>query len=155
MTNQEISQDDILKALLEGLQSCPFHKLLGIQILSLTIGDVCVRIDMRDELIGNTIKGILHGGVISSVLDIAGGIIATASVMEKMSDRPVEEAIQRYLKMGTIDLRVDYLKPGKGKYFLAKGTILRTGESIAVTRMELHNDQNQLVAVGTGCYKAG
>ncbi len=155
MTQQEISHENIMEALLEGLQGCPFHKLLGIQILSLNADDVCVRIDMKDELIGNQIKGILHGGVISSLLDIAGGIIATVGVIEKMSNRPIEEGIQRYLKMGTIDLRVDYLKPGYGKYFLAKGTILRTGESIAVTRMELHNDENQLIAVGTGCYKAG
>ena len=54
--------------------------------------------------------------------------------------------------MGTIDLRVDYLRPGLGQSFSAKGFVLRTGRKVAVTRMELHNDKDLLIAVGTGAY---
>jgi len=52
-------------------------------------------------------------------------------------------------------LRVDYLRPGTGKNFTAKGWILRTGNKVSVTRMELHNDQQELIAVGTGTYTVG
>jgi uncharacterized protein (TIGR00369 family) len=54
--------------------------------------------------------------------------------------------------MGTIDLRVDYLRPGLGRHFLATGYILRMGNRVAVTRMELANDEKRLIAVGTGAY---
>ena len=49
-------------------------------------------------------------------------------------------------------MRVDYLRPGHGEWFEAKGTILRTGNKVAVTRMELHNDSGELIAIGTGAY---
>jgi transcription-repair coupling factor (superfamily II helicase) len=54
-----------------------------------------------------------------------------------------------------IDLRVDYLIPGKGNYFIAKGKILRLGNKVAVSRMELVNDKNDLIALGTGTYNVG
>jgi len=49
-------------------------------------------------------------------------------------------------------MRVDYLRPGLGQWFEAKGYILRTGNKVAVTRMELHNDTGELIAIGTGAY---
>ena len=57
--------------------------------------------------------------------------------------------------MGTIDLRVDYLRPGRGTHFLAEARLLRAGNKVAVTRMELHNDKEELLAVGTGTYLCG
>jgi acyl-coenzyme A thioesterase PaaI-like protein len=32
---------------------------------------------------------------------------------------------------------------------------MRTGKKVAVTRMELHNDEDLLIAVGTGTYIVG
>ena len=55
-------------------------------------------------------------------------------------------------KMSTIDLSIDYLRPGRGKSIIADGKILRIGNKVAVTRMELHNDEGKLIAVGTGTY---
>ena len=55
-------------------------------------------------------------------------------------------------KLNTIDLRIDYLRPGKGKIFTASGSILRTGKKVGVSRMELHNEKQDLIAVGTGTY---
>ncbi len=59
---------------------------------------------------------------------------------------------ERFAKIGTIDMRIDYLRPGIGDHFIATGYVLRTGNKVAVTRMELHNDAGQLIAVGTGAY---
>ena len=57
--------------------------------------------------------------------------------------------------MGTIDLRVDYLRPGRGKYFIATARIVRKGSRIAVTHMELHNDAGELIATGGAAYVVG
>ena len=100
-------------------------------------------------------RGNLHGGVISTVLDVTGGMVAWTGIMKKMEGRSFEEIAEKFAKIGTIDLRVDYLRPGLGKYFIATGNTLRTGNKLSVTRMELHNDEGILIAVGTGSYVVG
>lgn len=134
------------------LEQIPFNKLLGMHIESLSFEGAQIRIDMRDELVGNFIQGTLHGGVISSVMDVTGGLTAFVSLLKKMEQVSDQAKLERLSKFGTIDLRIDYLRPGRGKYFIAEGTVLRTGNRVAVTRMELHNDQKNLIAVGTGTY---
>jgi uncharacterized protein (TIGR00369 family) len=134
------------------LEQIPFNKLLRLQIESLDYDGARVRIDMRPELVGNFIQGILHGGVISSVLDVTGGLTAFMSLLKKMSHLSNQEKLERLSKFGTIDMRVDFLRPGRGKYFVASGAALRTGNKVAVTRMELLNDENVLIAVGAGAY---
>ncbi len=134
------------------LDQIPFNKLLRLQIESLDYDGARVRIDMRPELVGNFIQGILHGGVISAMLDVTGGLTAFTSLLKKMSHLSNQEKLERLAKFGTIDMRVDFLRPGRGKYFVATGTVLRTGNKVAVTRMELLNDENVLIAVGTGTY---
>jgi uncharacterized protein (TIGR00369 family) len=57
--------------------------------------------------------------------------------------------------IGTIDLRVDYLRPGRGKHFIATGRVVRLGNRIAVTHMELVNDEGELIATGGAAYVVG
>ncbi len=66
-----------------------------MQVTSLKEDDVCIKIEMKDELIGNYEFGMLHGGVISSVLDITGGAIASIGVLKKLEGRPFEEITKR------------------------------------------------------------
>ncbi|MFN2354874.1 MAG: thioesterase family protein [Desulfopila sp.] len=135
--------------------SMPFNRLLEIHIDRLTPTDVQVSVEMREELIGNFIRGILHGGVISSILDLTGGLIASVELLKQLDNVSREEIARRLTRIGTIDLRVDYLRAGKGGSFLATGTILRQGNRVAVVRTELHNERNLLIAAGTGTYQVG
>jgi uncharacterized protein (TIGR00369 family) len=134
------------------VERMPFNKILGIEVLSLHHDQPELRFDMRPELVGNYTRNILHGGVISSVLDVTGGLVAFLGVKQKLKGKPVVEVLERFARIGTIDLRIDYLRPGDGKWFLARGFPLRTGNKVAVTRMELFNDQEALIAVGTAAY---
>lgn len=133
----------------------PFNRLVGLQVETLRVDFVSVRFPMRAELIGNAVHGILHGGVISTALDAAGGLAAAASILEKMQGRSREEIAARIARIGTIDLRIDYLRPGRGDFFRAKSAIMRTGNKVAVTRMEFFNNKEILIAVGTGTYIVG
>ena len=90
----------------------PFNKLIGIKIESLGLDSLGIRFEMRPELIGNFKRGNLHGGVISSVMDVTGGMVAWTGIMKKMEGQSFEEISQRFAKIGTIDLRVDFLRPG-------------------------------------------
>jgi uncharacterized protein (TIGR00369 family) len=134
------------------IEKIPFNKVLGFTVESLNLDQPSVRLPMRPELIGNFIRGSLHGGVISSTLDFMGGLVAFLSVLKTMQGQSVQAMAERFAKIGTIDMRIDYLRPGLGDYFIATGYVLRTGNKVAVTRMELHNNEQQLIAVGTGAY---
>jgi len=68
---------------------------------------------------------------------------------------PVQELAGRLNGADSIDLRGDYLNPGRGKVFTARGSILRSGSRAAVTRMELRNEDRSLMAVGTGTCSVG
>lgn len=133
----------------------PFNRLLGVQVKSLDLDQAVLGFEMRDDLVGNYVQEILHGGVISAVLDAAGGMLASVGVLNRMIGSRKDEMAQRLARIGTIDLRIDYLRPGRGKYFRARSNMMRTGRKVAVTRMELHNDQDLLIAVGTGTYIVG
>ena len=110
---------------------------------------------MREQLIGNFVQGILHGGVISAVLDLTGGLIASVELLKQLGNIPNHELATRMARIGTIDLRIDYLRAGKGNHFLATGSTLRHGSKIAVVRTDLHNDQNLAIAAGTATYQVG
>ncbi len=143
----------LLKEITE--EKIPFNKLIGMKIETLDLDKIGIRFEMRPELVGNFTRGNLHGGVISSVLDVTGGMVAWTGIMKKMEGQSFDEISERFNKIGTIDIRVDYLRPGLGEYFIATGTTLRTGNKVSVTRMELHNDKGILIAVGTGTYVVG
>ncbi|MFI8481971.1 thioesterase family protein [Pseudomonas sp. NPDC078700] len=147
--------DELEQAVKSFFQRIPFNNVIGIEIDQLSCEQVLMSFAMKDELIGNFIHGILHGGVISSVLDVAGGAMALIGAFERHQHLSSSERMARLSKLGTIDLRVDYLRPGRGQRFVASAVLLRSGNKVAVVRSELHSDDGTLVAVGTGTYLCG
>jgi uncharacterized protein (TIGR00369 family) len=133
-------------------EKIPFNKILGLKVESISYECVKISFKMRDELMGHYKRSMLHGGVISSVIDQVGGLSAFMGVQQRTSGEALETRLEKFGRVSTIDIRVDFLRPGVGKWFVATAYVLRTGKKIAVTRIELHNDQNHLIAVGTGSY---
>ena len=131
-------------------QHIAFNKHLGLKVESFEPAAPKLRFDMRPELVGNPARQILHGGVISATLDVAGGLAIMLSFAQEATITPTS-----FPNIGTIDLRVDYLRPGRGKYFVATARIVRKGSRIAVVHMELHNDTGELIATGGGAYVIG
>ena len=129
----------------------PFNKVLGLEVASDDPENAQLRFAMRPELIGNTRRGILHGGVISAVLDVTAGF----AIMLALHKAPQPGEKPEFPNIGTIDLRVDFLRPGRGKHFLATGRVVRLGKRIAVTHMELENDEGELIATGGAAYVVG
>ena len=89
----------------------------------------------------------MHGGVISAILDLTGGLIATVELLKNIEGKDIEEVGRRIARVGTIDLRTDYLRAGKGEYFIATGATLRKGNKVAVVRTELSNNSNSLINI--------
>ena len=147
--------DELRTAVASFFERIPFNRLLGIELDELSAEQVTMHLPMKPELIGNFVQGILHGGVISTLLDVCGGAMALIGAFDKHKHLSSQERMTRLSKLGTIDLRVDYLRPGRGQRFTATAVLLRSGNKVAVVRSELHSEDGTLVAVGTGTYLTG
>jgi uncharacterized protein (TIGR00369 family) len=132
-------------------ENVPFNRVLGVEVESTDPARPQLRFAMRPDLIGNSRRGILHGGVISAVLDVTAGF---AIMLALHKETPAGEKLE-FPNIGTVDLRVDYLRPGRGKHFVSTGRVVRLGNRIAVTHMELHNDEGELIATGGAAFVVG
>ncbi len=123
----------------------PFNKFLGVRVLLLEAGRVELEIPWRDELIGDAMRPAMHGGVISMLADTAGGICIWGAV-----ENPAA-------RVSTIDLRVDYLRPGRAEALVCEALAVRVGRTVGVADMRLFHAlpsgaRSELVATGKGVY---
>ncbi len=131
-------------------QGIPFNKTLGVQVVALRTGYTVLRIPFHEGLIGDPFRPALHGGVTSMLADTAGGA-ACFTMLTSASDR-----------VSTVDLRVDYLRPGKAEDVFCEARVLRMGNKVALARMEIFSgrmpdpesgtDRDEAIAVATGVY---
>jgi uncharacterized protein (TIGR00369 family) len=129
-----------------------FNQTLGLEVVSVQPGAAAIRFAMRPELVGHFLYGRLHGGVISATLDAMGGFGLMVAIGDKHADESAEQVMHRFARMGTIDLRVDYLRPGIGHAFTATAEVTRLGGRIGSTQMRLVNEQGTLIATGSAAY---
>jgi uncharacterized protein (TIGR00369 family) len=119
----------------------PFNRFLGIQLTSAEEGWVRLELPFRDELIGDASRPALHGGVISTIIDTCGGFAVFTCL-------PFGE------KVSTIDLRVDYLSPGKPELLAAEGKVVRVGNRVGVVDVKCFHPSlpDKIIATGKGVY---
>ena len=129
-----------------------FNQTLGLVVESVRSPEPRIRFAMRPELIGSATHGRLHGGVISATLDAMGGFALMVAIGEKHADESTAQVLHCFVKMGTIDLRIDYLRPGIGTHFVATAEVTRLGGRIGSTQMRLVNDAGTLIATGAAAY---
>ena len=159
-TVPDITSEDFRSVLISILMDAynnrmPFNRYIGVEVIELNAERSVVAISLREELYGNYIQKILHGGVISAVIDLAGGIIAQLHAAKNMKGMNIGQIMTRFSKMSTLNMRVDYLLPGSGESFRCTAKVVRAGNKVAVTQMEMFNDRQELIALGTGSYLIG
>jgi len=133
-------------------QRVVFNRVLGLRIDTVAGDGVSGHIAMREELIGHYGHRRLHGGVISAGLDAMGGLAVMAAIGARHMDEPPLQRLQRFGKLGTIDLRIDYLRPGIGERFELRAEVLRLGSRVASTRMAFSGADGRLLASGAAAY---
>ena len=126
----------VLKQLAE--EWIPFNKFIGLEALSIHKGEILFEIPFREELIGDPQKRAIHGGVISMLADTAGGFAVWSALDD---DRA---------RVSTIDLRVDYLRPGKPQPIRAHATLVRAGKAVGVADVRLFHPSDELTTIATG-----
>lgn len=152
MDADDHSNQQMLQKLAQAFSDIPFNRMLGLRLNYLSHAEAVMSFSMKNDLIGNFMYGILHGGVISSVLDMAGGMTVMASAIHKHAHATPEEITAIISRCSTIDLQISYLRPGKGELFTAKANLVKSGKTICFARMELINQDDLLIASGSGTY---
>lgn len=129
-----------------------FNHVLGLKITRIHPERVAARIDMKPELMGSFVHNRIHGGVISAALDAMAGLACMAAIGARHMDEAPLQRLHRFSKLGTIDLRVDYLRPGIGDHFELRAEVMRLGSRVASTRMEFLGADGKLLSTGAGAY---
>jgi len=129
---------EIFKEIVENF--IPLHKELGVKLIDIQEGYAKIMIPFKPELVGDPRTNALHGGIISLALDSVGGAAAMTTLVSPDD------------KISTIDMRVDYLRPGKPQDFYAEGELGRSGNRIVVTRMIAYHEKEKPIAEGKGVY---
>src|SRR3546814_10242130 len=80
------------------IQHVPHARALGLTITDAKPGQAWLSVPYDEKFIGNVETGVIHGGVITAMLDNACGTAVQLALPERMS-------------IATLDLRIDYMKP--------------------------------------------
>jgi uncharacterized protein (TIGR00369 family) len=133
-------------------EQIPFNRVLGLKIDKLEATGVAAHIDMQPDLVGHFTYNRLHGGVISAALDAMAGLALMAAMGARHMDEPPAQRLHRFGRLGTIDLRIDYLRAAIAPRFDLQAQVLRLGSRVATTRMEFHAAGGELLATGSAAY---
>lgn len=142
MTETEKTAD--LEQLREIFLAIPHCQELGLKIMSLEPGKSTIALEYQDRLAANTETGVVHGGVISTLLDTVSGLCTMAAISETTP-------------IATLDLRIDYLKPAKpGETIYGEAHCFKLTGSVAFVRgVAHHGDDSDPIAHSMGTFMLG
>ncbi|MHA3104268.1 thioesterase family protein [Acinetobacter sp. ANC 3791] len=151
----DISSENQLSAVLQQLcdafNHSPFLQHNGI-CMRVVNDQIQGHLNMQPNLIGNVAYEILHGGVAATLLDSLGGVVAMAELYKRADIQHREQVLKQIERLATLDLRVDYLAPGRGQAFIAHAEVLRMGKKSCTMRMSMQNDCSVTIAVAIASY---
>jgi uncharacterized protein (TIGR00369 family) len=110
------------------INEVPHQRAIGFELVEITQAYAIGRIPYRPEHVGNPVTGVVHGGIVTTLLDTAGG----AAVIGR---------IGAPFTVATLDLRIDYLRPSTPQHdLLARVECYKLTRNIAFTRGIAYND---------------
>lgn len=118
------------------LDASPFQAGLGLRLLEMGEDGVVIGLPFRPGLARQAGSGQVHGGVLASLIDIAGDYAL---------------AIRLGHFVPTVDLRCDYLRPAAGD-LRAEARVVRAGRTLGVADITVRDVTGREVAVGRGTY---
>jgi uncharacterized protein (TIGR00369 family) len=151
--NIDLSSDIsvLLSQVCDAFNASPFYAYCGMK-MRVVDGQIEAYVEMKADLIGNVAFQILHGGVAATILDSIGGISAMAELYKKSKPEELADTSKQVSRLATVDMRVDYLAPGRGQYFTARAETLRLGRKGCTMRMTLVNDEGKAIATAIASY---
>ncbi len=109
---------------------------LNIKILKMGNGQCEIKIPYKNEF--TRIGGILHGGIIMSLMDYAGAI----SVL----------SINKKKNQVTQELKINFLEPMYEGPFYCSAKVVSNNENVAIVDIEFRDSHNKLGAKALGTW---
>ena len=124
--------------LMEGL---PHGREIGMRLHRSAKGHALLSVPYDEKLVGDPETGVLHGGVITALLDTACG----SAVMSMPA---------RLKAVATLDLRIDYMRPATaGQSVFARAECYRMTRNIGFARaVAYHDNPDDPVASAAGAF---
>jgi len=140
--NTNLSFDKLTEAI-KSFRSI-YGRLSGLRVDHTAAGEAWVTLPYRPVFVGNTETGVLHGGVVTAMLDESCGVA-------------VQLALGGGRGIATLDLRIDYQKPATpGQDIKAHSVCTRVTSSIAFVRSTAYQEsEDSPVATATACFMIG
>ncbi len=129
-----------------------FNQWMGLKVDCIASTGIVASLRMKPELVGHFAYHRMHGGVISAALDAMGSLAVMAALGAKHMDELPAKRLERFTRHSTIDLRVDYLRPGIGEQFVIHAQAVRVGARVGNARMEFRGADGKLLSTGTAAY---
>lgn len=119
----------------------PHMAELNLEPVHATRGMAICKLPYQERLVGNPETGVLHGGVVTTLIDSVCGF---AAISAPETPSPV----------ATLDLRIDYLRPATpGRDLFARAEVYKLTRQIAFLKSEAYEDDpHDLVAAATGTF---
>jgi uncharacterized protein (TIGR00369 family) len=116
-----------------------FHQVLGLKLESFDVAaqTVVIRCPYGPNVERIPGTGQYHGGVIASLIDVAGDFALVAVLGHAVP---------------TINLRVDFVRPASASDLLARAQVRRAGRTVGVVDIEVQDSAGKLIALGRACY---
>jgi uncharacterized protein (TIGR00369 family) len=142
-TLPEEAQQYVRERFREGIEDrVPHNRALGLRYEGFDGRRLVVRLPYDARLVGNPSSGVLHGGAITALMDATAGTAVFARLLKPM-------------RIATLDLRIDYLKPARpGVDVIARAECFKTTTHVAFVRCETSHagDASDLIAVANGTF---
>lgn len=113
----------------------PLHQWLGVRLgdIELATDTVTIHLPHRPELSRSPDRADFHGGIIATLIDMAGHACL---------------AVKLRRRMPTIDMRIDYLRPAVETDLRAVARVIRAGRNIGLCDIAVFDDSDRQVAAG-------
>jgi uncharacterized protein (TIGR00369 family) len=140
--NAPLPFDQLAKAI-EARRSV-YGYISGLRLDRAAPGESWSSLPYRPVFVGDTETGVLHGGVVTAMLDESCGMA-------------VQLALDGTRSIATLDLRIDYQKPATpGLDIKAHSLCYRVTRSIAFVRSSAYQEsEDDPVATATACFMVG
>ena len=97
--------------------------LIGASLTTVEAGRCEIELPFRDDLTQQ--KGFVHGGIIGMIADSACGYAAYT-------------LMPAHASLVTVEYKINVLAPGRGERLVARGTVIRPGRTLSITRGEVY-----------------
>jgi uncharacterized protein (TIGR00369 family) len=123
------------------MAAVPYARALGFEVLDVGPGFARARAPYRPELAGDGARGVIHGGVVTALLDNLCGVAVVA-------------ALERFRSAATLDLRIDYMRAADPERdVLAEAECFHVTRTVAFVRgYAFHDSRERLIATATACF---